>query len=399
MKRPALSVIIPSYNRLGMLQRVLRALDEQVVREGTDLQIVVVDDCSSDGTASYLSRHRSRFDFGYHVSEKNGGPGRARNEAIGMARGERVLFLGDDILPDRHLVATHLDTHHRLGDPRVAVLGRTAWPDDIPVNTVMRHVDGIGAQQFSYPHLRHGSYVDYRHFYTSNISLPTSLLREQPYAFDLDFTLYGYEDIELGYRLAARGMRIYYESNALAHHYHPYTVYAFAERQYRAGRMACVLARKQPATRRRVGLDDVERAERVGRAPVAAAATRAWFEGVDGLATAELAVLRLAAFYELRQVPALDDLYIGLFKYFYEKGIAEGLREGAALEALHRRLLFADVAPVASWFLRQQARHGFPAPSDVLTWLAARRFIAAGAPRRPLWRRAAGRLKRALVPV
>jgi hypothetical protein len=173
-------------------------------------------------------------------------------------------------------------------------------------------------------------------------------------------------------------------------------MYGFAERQYRAGLMACVLAAKQPETRRQVGIEDVERAERRGRSGVAAAATRAWFENTGGLETMEKALLRLASFYEFRNVPPLDELYRSIFQYFYDKGIADALRDGEARDALRRRLLFADVAPAADWFAREQARLAFFAPDDVLAWIGSRRFIRAGAPRRPLWRRAAGRLKRAL---
>ena len=398
MKRPALSVIIPSYNRLEMLKRVMGALEAQALPPGTSFEVIVVDDCSTDDPARYLAGYRAlSFDFAFRVAERIGGPARARNEGVALAGGELVLFTGDDILPERDFLAVHLETHRRMADPRLAVLGRTIWPDDIPITTVMRHVDGVGAQQFSYQHLRHGAFVDYRHFYTSNVSLPVALLREEGKLFDLDFPHAAYEDVELSYRLCRRGMRIYYTRDALGYHYHPYTVYGFAERQYRAGLMACVLAAKQPATRREVGIEDVEKQERVGGSGIAARATTAWFEGAGSLETAEAALVRLAAFYELKQVPPLDELYIALFKYFYEKGIADGLRDGEAREALRRRLLFADVAPVANWFRLEQARLRFTAPLDVLAWIAARRFIPAGAPRRPLWRRAASRLKRALV--
>ena len=398
MSTQSLSVIIPSYNRLEMLKRVLGALEAQELPAGARFEVIVVDDCSNDATASYLAGYRARgFDFAFRVAERNAGPARARNEGVALATGELVLFTGDDILPERDFLAEHLETHRRMADPRLAVLGRTIWPDDIPVTTVMRHIDGVGAQQFSYQHLRHGAFVDYRHFYTSNISLPLALLREEGKLFDLDFPHAAYEDVELSYRLCQRGMRICYTRDALAYHYHTYTAYGFAERQYRAGLMACVLARKQPGTRRDVGIVDVEEQERAGRSGIGATATSAWFEGVGGLEVAETALLRLAAFYEMKPAPPLDDLYIALFKYFYEKGIADGLRDGEAREALRRRLLFADVAPVANWFRVEQARLGFAAPLDVIAWIAGRRFIKAGAPRRPLWRRAASRIKRAVV--
>jgi GT2 family glycosyltransferase len=381
-----------------MLRRVLGALEAQALPPQTCFEVIIIDDGSTDGTRDYLAHYQARsFDFVFRAAGVNHGPARARNEGVTLAQGELVLFTGDDIVPERDFLAVHLEAHRRLADPRVAVLGRTIWPDDIPVTTVMRHIDGTGAQQFAYGQIRHGSFVDYRHFYTSNVSLPLALLHEESKLFDLDFPHAAYEDVEVSYRLCRRGMRIYYTRDALGYHYHPYTVYEFAERQYRAGLMACILAIKHPDTRRQVGVEDVERTERKGQCRIAATATRAWFENAGQLESVEIALLRLAAFYEFKHVPPLDELYRSIFQYFYDKGIADALREGEARDALRRRLLFADVAPTTDWFVREQARLGFPAPEDVLTWIASRHFIRDGAPRRPLWRRAAGRLKRALT--
>jgi GT2 family glycosyltransferase len=76
----------------------------------------------------------------------------------------------------------------------------------------MKHIDGIGAQQFSYYYMRSGREYDFRHFYTCNISVKTSFFKALPSRwFDPDFYLYGYEDVEVGYRLAQNGMRIVYQ--------------------------------------------------------------------------------------------------------------------------------------------------------------------------------------------
>ena len=62
----------------------------------------------------------------------------------------RILIVGDDILPDKNLLWGHLIAHKRYQDSNVAILGRIAWPKDLPTNTLMAHIDGIGAQQFRY---------------------------------------------------------------------------------------------------------------------------------------------------------------------------------------------------------------------------------------------------------
>jgi GT2 family glycosyltransferase len=63
-----------------------------------------------------------------------------------------------------------------------------------------------------------GADLDFRSFYTGNISLKTAFLREHG-VFDEDFKGYGFEDTELGYRLEKGGLRLLYNSAAVGYHY------------------------------------------------------------------------------------------------------------------------------------------------------------------------------------
>ena len=77
MSRPLFSVVMPSYNRRPILQRVLAAWEHQ---EPYDLpfEVVIVDDGSSDGTAEWLAEQRpERFRLRRAV-QTNSGPARAR---------------------------------------------------------------------------------------------------------------------------------------------------------------------------------------------------------------------------------------------------------------------------------------------------------------------------------
>jgi len=59
---PALSIVIPTFNRLEILPRVLAALESQTL-DAAMFEVVVVDDGSSDGTAAFLAGHRPEFEF------------------------------------------------------------------------------------------------------------------------------------------------------------------------------------------------------------------------------------------------------------------------------------------------------------------------------------------------
>lgn len=90
MVNPKFSVIIPTFNRVGLLRQ---ALDSVYSQTFTDHEIIVVDDGSTDGTDLYLLGLRDRVRV---FRQANQGPGVARNLGIANAQGEYVAFLDSD---------------------------------------------------------------------------------------------------------------------------------------------------------------------------------------------------------------------------------------------------------------------------------------------------------------
>lgn len=102
---PKLSVVVPFYNVQTYAPDVLRSL-ELNARE--DFEFLLVDDCSTDGTAALLERAADRLPGAVLLARKgNGGLATARNTGLDAARGEYVAFLdGDDWLAPGHLART-----------------------------------------------------------------------------------------------------------------------------------------------------------------------------------------------------------------------------------------------------------------------------------------------------
>ena len=73
---PAISVVIPTFNRLARLQRVLEALSRQTCDE-RQFEVVVVSDGCTDGTDDYLAATTPVPVL--HARQDNAGPGAARN--------------------------------------------------------------------------------------------------------------------------------------------------------------------------------------------------------------------------------------------------------------------------------------------------------------------------------
>ncbi|WP_031035069.1 glycosyltransferase family 2 protein [Streptomyces sp. NRRL F-5650] len=98
---PKLSVIVPFYNVRQYAPDTLRSLRANA---RDDFEFILVDDCSSDGTADLLARAETELPGAVLVRhEKNGGLATARNTGIDRARGEYLTFLdGDDWLAPGH---------------------------------------------------------------------------------------------------------------------------------------------------------------------------------------------------------------------------------------------------------------------------------------------------------
>jgi glycosyltransferase involved in cell wall biosynthesis len=235
---PYFSVVIPTYNRLDMLLRVLDALDAQV--DAPPFETIVINDGSKDETHGVVSG-RKGITF---RTQPNAGPGRARNHGVSLATGKFIVFIGDDTVPEPHFLAEHARVHRESNDdPLVACLGYTGWPHGERVTAFMDYINDYGLQ-FGYKLIKHGEVVPFNFFYTSNISIARELLGPQP--FDTTFPAAAWEDIELAYRLDAQGLKIIYNELAITRHYHPMTVDSFARRQYTVGKSGAIFFRKHP---------------------------------------------------------------------------------------------------------------------------------------------------------
>jgi glycosyltransferase involved in cell wall biosynthesis len=276
----------------------------------------------------------------------SGGAAAARNAAYELVRGDLVVFVGDDIVPRAGFLQQHLAAHAARRDPAAAFVGYSGWPGDLELTATMRHITEVGGQQFSYLWFVDGGEYDFRHFYTSNISVQRALLGAEPVLFATEMV--GFEDIELAYRLSLHGLRIFYLASARAFHYHLHTVASFWRRQLEIGRMAVFICNRFPELRKWMRTRDVEWAG----LRLLAARERVPGAGdlAGGLDRHEQRVIDLASFYDYRYTPPIDDLLREAFEYAYLKGVALGLYPEDAAGRV-AALLFAErVLPAVERF-------------------------------------------------
>jgi len=217
MAGPELSVVIPTYNRKEILLKALAAYQQQSC-SAEILEILVLDDESTDGTAEAVAEFSQRaVNHVRYFRLTHRGPAAARNHGIREARGKLLLFADDDIVPSLHLVAEHLAWHEKYPESFVAVLGLVEWAPEVKPTPFMEWLakDGV---LFAYAHLSPGESADFRYFYSCNLSLKTAFVRENG-MFDEDFKEPAFEDTELSYRLQKRGLRLLYNRAAVGYHH------------------------------------------------------------------------------------------------------------------------------------------------------------------------------------
>src|ERR1017187_5960230 len=95
---PSISVVIPTYNRAHVVVQAIESALQQTLR---DLEVIVVDDGSTDGTGETLDREYGNRIRYFH--QQNQGQSVARNKGLWEAKGEWVAFLdSDDVwLPEK----------------------------------------------------------------------------------------------------------------------------------------------------------------------------------------------------------------------------------------------------------------------------------------------------------
>ena len=205
---------MPCFNRSYDLLKTLKAYDQQTTSE--PFELIAVDDASTDDTFQVLKTYySSHYSIRVHRQNRNQGPAAARNMGLSLVDSPLVLIVGDDILPNPDFIDAHLRAHEKYPQREIAILGHIDSPDDMPINTLMKHINGIGAQQFSYHYFRNAQEYDFRHLYTANISIKMELLKTLDHWFDTDFPHAAYEDVELSFRLAKKGLRILYLSTPI----------------------------------------------------------------------------------------------------------------------------------------------------------------------------------------
>ena len=202
------SIIIPTYNRLRILEKCLRALESQTYEQPiTEYEVIVVDDGSTDDTVPWLKANFIEFPHLQLLPQSHQGPAAARNLGVEVAQGDFIIFIDSDLVVTDNFLQAHANTLVRYGknSNRIFIYGRVinTCNFDFPTSEPLKLTDFSAA-----------------FFATGNVAIARHWLIEAG-LFDTDFQEYGWEDLELGIRLKKLGLKLVKCPEAVGYHWHP----------------------------------------------------------------------------------------------------------------------------------------------------------------------------------
>ena len=197
---PRISIVIPVFNAERYIGEALSAVAAQDFR---DFEVHVVDDCSSDGSASIIKDYCARdARFFYHLTSTNfGGPANPRNLGISVSIGEYVAFCDADDIWVPHKLSVQIAVADRTGAAVVSALIRD-FADGDPVPNFQPPIGEVAISEISHRRLLIKNWIAL----SSVMVRRTVLLETGP--FNAAKTHIAVEDFDMWLRITQRGGRV-----------------------------------------------------------------------------------------------------------------------------------------------------------------------------------------------
>jgi glycosyltransferase involved in cell wall biosynthesis len=200
---PFVSVLVPVYNGKEYIAQCLDALCASSYRS---FEIIVIDDCSTDETASIAQQK------GVTVLQtpKQSGPGVARNTGAQYAKGDILLFIDADITVREKTISMVVDNF--LSEPDIAALFGSYDNEPAESNFISQYKNLL-----HYYHHQHANREAFS-FWAGCGAIRKDVFLEMGGFDAMRYKIPSIEDIELGYRLRSKGYRIILDKDIQVKH-------------------------------------------------------------------------------------------------------------------------------------------------------------------------------------
>ena len=238
------SIVIPTFNRKPILEKCLFALEKQKLNKIVeDYEVIVVDDGSTDDTVIWINNNSKILSHVILYEQEHGGPALARNLGVSKAKYEIIIFIDSDLVVLDNFIISHVKKllpYWRKKNLKCFTYGSV-----------------INTSNFHNPQSEKYKFLDtsFAYFATGNVAISRDLLLSVG-LFDTSFSLYGWEDLELGERLQKIGTKLIKCPEAVGFHWHPPfdcdQIESLIKQEKERAKMALIFFKKHPNLRVRV---------------------------------------------------------------------------------------------------------------------------------------------------
>ena len=227
----SVSIIIPTFNGASRIGNCLDALLKQTV--GREAEILVVNDGSTDNTAEVVAGYSGvRL-----ITQSNAGPAAARNRGALEARGTIILFTDDDCVPMPEWLAAMIEPFNDLDVVGVKGVYCTRQRRVVARFVQIEYEDKYRLMA-DLPH------IDFIDTYSAGFRRDRFL---EMNGYDTSFPVACAEDVELSYRMSARGWTMKFVPAAIVYHTHPDTLGKYLKKKYKFAFWRVLAVRKNPS--------------------------------------------------------------------------------------------------------------------------------------------------------
>lgn len=236
------SIIIPTRNRKNLLELTLDSICDQKCND--KFEVIIIDDGSTDGTEEIVKKNKyDNMKISYLALDRDcsSGSAKARNYGIRLAKGEILCFVDCGMLLKNNFIQQHCNAHSDGKNVVIGtVLGFNVLAEDKKFLAEFNNMDlqnfilSIEKQDI-YNDPRDESYRNFHYklsdmpapwhcFWTCNVSVDSKCIKDGIF-FDENFSGWGLEDIDFGYRLYKKGYTYFVNKQAIAVHYPHDSIY------------------------------------------------------------------------------------------------------------------------------------------------------------------------------
>lgn len=224
--RRIVSVVVRVRNAAPELDRCLSQVERQVLPEDVELEMVVVDNDSTDGSRTVAERHGAAV---VPISQAEFSWGRALNRGIARAHGAVVLLLSSDVTPADENCVRHMVEPFQ--EPDVAIVyGRQLPYPDAPVDERVRLERTFGLQPMALDRQQHADNPSAKGMLVSNACAAIRRTVWQAHPYDEEAA--GGEEGPFTCQALKQGFRCLYQPKAQVHHSHRDSPWKLACREW-----------------------------------------------------------------------------------------------------------------------------------------------------------------------